>query len=217
MIDAAGKNGRMDLAIQAYNNATDPNNYVADTVTHTSMIDALVLNKMFKEAKEIYKNIGIKLPIIDYKIDLHSFSYGSAYIALSEFIENTIKPLQITIVYGKGLHSKNIGGEQEHPVKKAVNQFIKDIEKSYDVFFQEDPINFGQAFCGVKLKSTQEKESEKKNSDSSTAKMLTGYSSNPMILLKRDLNPKALSFTPQQTKSTLNPEAAPFIPKTYSV
>ena len=40
MITAAGNNGRMDLAIDAYNRVTDQSNYQADEVTHSAMQQA---------------------------------------------------------------------------------------------------------------------------------------------------------------------------------
>ena len=207
MIDAAGKNGQMDLAITAYKNATDPNRYVADAVTHNSMIDALVLNNKFTEAKEVHKKYGIKPSIINshdgYKVDLHSFSYGSAYIALKEIFETAQKPLQIIIIYGKGLHSKNIN--DEHAVKKSVNQLIHDIQQAYDISFREDPNNSGQAFCRVQSKLTQEK--KKTSSDPNQ------FFSNSKVALSATyiLDPNARPFTPR--KNSMNFNAAEFTPR----
>ena len=56
MIDAAGKNGRIDLALVAYQNAIHPNHYTANVITHSSMIDAAGKNGRIDLAMEAYAN-----------------------------------------------------------------------------------------------------------------------------------------------------------------
>jgi hypothetical protein len=64
----------------------------------------------------------------------------------------------MSIIYGKGLHSKHKNEKNEHTLKSTVNQLIKDLKKNYDFDLRENPNNLGKVYCSVKLKQ------EKKNS-----------------------------------------------------
>jgi len=210
MIFAEGKNSRIDLAEKAYANAIAAN--VADTVTHKSMIDALVLNNRLEEAMEIYKKIRIKHSTNSDVIDLHGFSYGSAYLALKGLIEDTKKPFKVTIIYGKGLHSKN--SNDEHSIKKSVKQLTKDIQENYDISLADDPTNSGRALCHVKLKLMQKpgQDSISKNTNAGLFK--------PQ---KNCLSSAAPEFTPRNNNekekaaksklSRMNVNAVAFTPK----
>jgi len=87
-----------------------------------------------------------------YKIDLQGLNYGVTHITLSEFIERTPKPLNIKIIYGKGLHGKTDAEIQ--PIKSATQNVIKNCLQNYDLVLQEEIHNCGAAHLSITTKAT---------------------------------------------------------------
>ena len=206
MIDAAGKNGRLDLALQAYQKATDPKHYVADVVTHNGMIDVLFMNNQINQAKAIYDNHA-KQPLIRkadgiYEIDLHGLNYGVTHIALSEFIDMTPKPLNIRIIYGKGLHSKT--DAEIHPIKSATQDVIKNCLQNYDVVLQEETHNFGAAHLSITTKATPKSTSDPNTLSADKGSLAVSAPEKPNTFLSSSmLKPSSQEFIPRGNNSFL--------------
>ena len=206
MIDAAGKNGRLDLALQAYQKATDPKHYVADVVTHNGMIDVLFMNNQINQAKAIYDNHA-KQPLIRkadgiYEIDLHGLNYGVTHIALSEFIDMTPKPLNIRIIYGKGLHSKT--DAEIHPIKSATQDVIKNCLQNYDVVLQEETHNFGAAHLSVTTKAALKSTSDPDTLSADKDNLAVPTPEKPNTFLSSSmLKPSSQEFIPRGNNSFL--------------
>ena len=206
MIDAAGRNGRLDLALQAYQKATDPKHYVADVVTHNGMIDVLFMNNQINQAKAIYDNHA-KQPLIRkadgiYEIDLHGLNYGVTHIALSEFIDMTPKPLNIRIIYGKGLHSKT--DAEIHPIKSATQDVIKNCLQNYDVVLQEETHNFGAAHLSVTTKAALKSTSDPDTLSADKDNLAVPTPEKPNTFLSSSmLKPSSQEFIPRGNNSFL--------------
>ncbi len=148
MIVAAGNNKRVDLAEAAYKKACDAN--LANEVTHASMIDVLVFNNRLADASAIYR---VNKLVVNSKkseqdgfleIDLHGQTYGTTYIALYDLLSSNKQPQTLTLIVGKGLHSKHNNQDDEMAREHAVRQAVIDISKKIvGCQLQEDKNNAG--------------------------------------------------------------------------
>jgi len=143
MICAAGKNKKNNMAYALY---LEVANKKPTLELHSAIMDILVRNGDFEKATTIYKNNlkQIKLKILaanvydygyDYKIDLHGYSYGSAYIALKEYLKECLATNiipNILIVTGKRVDSKKT---KDDDATAAIKEAVKNLHKEFKSFF----------------------------------------------------------------------------------
>ncbi len=131
-------------------------NCVLDILAREEPSNTLLGNHLIKEG--IWKS-DIKFIEYTKSIDLHELSYGSTYFFLKFQFSNLhqfSKEINFTLIYGKGLHSRS--SEPVHPVKKAVLDFLREVEndKSMHLEYQQNPANSGEIDIKLQYKKVQE-------------------------------------------------------------
>jgi pentatricopeptide repeat protein len=101
-INAAGKNGKFEEAKAAFEMACDLK--INDFITTHIYIDILVQMGFFNEARAICNRTQLPHPPItqDNKLDLHHYSHGTGFLAVSRFLANHPRLNSLGVVCGKG-------------------------------------------------------------------------------------------------------------------
>ncbi len=106
-IDAAGKNGKIDWAKEAFEEAKKCK--LADVVTFNIFIDVLFTQGLIAEAKTIFDEAKFsyvtKIENGIQCIDLHGYSHGAGILAMQKFLEDYPMLSSCLIISGKGLHN----------------------------------------------------------------------------------------------------------------
>ena len=154
---AANKTQNYADAIQIYKAIRRPNNNIKRV-----MMTSLVKSKD-KRAEKFYSDqkydMVFKKSCKADEIDLHTHSYGIAYIGLKNALlehQKKNKKMPLSIIYGRGLHSKQDSklstvATVTHPMKAVTQEVLKDLKDKISRI-EYDSLNTG--ICYVTLKKT---------------------------------------------------------------